>query len=148
MKKSSKILLAAATVWPFFYMLLFLGFMMLMFLTASNGPGDGGPGLLFMLIFPLHILTMLLMMGLTVFYIVNVFRNERVVKDMKVLWAVVIFIGSIIAMPIYWYLYIWRDPETPASPPQLTPGHDTQAWKTGEPAEGAYVPPRQAPDWR
>ena len=43
---------------------------------------------------------MLWIMALTVFYMVNVFRNDRVDKDKKVLWAVVIFMGSIIAMPI------------------------------------------------
>ncbi|HXD29962.1 MAG TPA: hypothetical protein VN643_02520 [Pyrinomonadaceae bacterium] len=148
MKQSSKILLAAATVWPFLYMLLFFGFIMLTFLTATNNPGGGGPVVLFAVIFPLHILTMLLIMALTVFYIVNVFRNDRVVKDMKVLWAVVLFMGSIIAMPIYWYLYIWREPATPASPSQLNPGSDAQSWSAGQPAEGAYVPPKQAPDWR
>ena len=68
---------------------------------------------LFMLIIPLHLLTMLLIMALTVFYMVNVFRNDLVDKDKKVLWGVVLFMGNMIAMPIYWYLYIWRE-EPPA----------------------------------
>lgn len=37
-----------------------------------------------------------LIMGLTVFYMVNVFRNDRVEKDKKVLWAVVLFMGNMI----------------------------------------------------
>ena len=50
----------------------------------------------------LHPSTMLIVMALMVFYIVNVFKNERVDKDQKVLWAVVLFMGNMIAMPVYW----------------------------------------------
>lgn len=148
MKKSSKILLAAATIWPLIYMLLFMGlFMFAMFLR------DGGPGTLWAVIIPVHLLTILLIMGLTVFYIVNVFRNDRVNKDMKVLWAVVLFMGSMVAMPIYWYLYIWRDGPQALQPnqPQLVAPDLQSTWSrqtaTSAP-EASYVPPPQPPDWR
>jgi hypothetical protein len=42
-------------------------------------------------------------------YIVNVFKNDRVSKDKKALWVVVLFLGNMIAMPVYWYLYIWEE---------------------------------------
>ena len=148
MKKSSKILLAAATIWPLIYMLLFMGlFMFAVFLR------DGGSGALWAIIIPVHLLTILLIMGLTVFYIVNVFRNDRVNKDMKVLWAVVLFMGSIVAMPIYWYLYIWRDvPEAlKQNQPHLVGPYlqptETRQTATSAP-EASYVPPPQPPDWR
>ena len=147
MKKSSKILLAAATIWPLIYMLLFMGFMFASFLSSDE------PGALWAIIIPLHLLSMLLIMGLTVFYIVNVFRNDRVNKDMKVLWAVVLFMGSLLAMPIYWYLYIWRDaPEAlqQNQPSLIGPGlQSTGTTQTTTPAsEASYVPPPQPPDWR
>jgi hypothetical protein len=94
---------------------------------------------------------MLVIAALTVFYIVNVFRNERVVKDQKVLWAVVLFLGNVMAMPIYWYLYIWKD-GLPAGTP--SPGRlgsvDTSAWTNNATAreQGEYVPPPQPPNWR
>jgi hypothetical protein len=60
---------------------------------------------------------------------VNVFRNDRVDKDKKVLWAVVLFMGNMIAMPIYWYLYIWREVPTAGSPaPSALRSTDTSAW--------------------
>jgi uncharacterized membrane protein len=65
----------------------------------------------FFLMLLIHLLTMIIIMALLTFYIINVFRNERVKKDMKILWSVVLFLGSFVAMPIYWYLYIWRDPK-------------------------------------
>jgi hypothetical protein len=42
-------------------------------------------------------------------YVVNVFKNDHVSKDKKALWAVVLFLGNVIAMPVYWYLYIWKE---------------------------------------
>jgi multisubunit Na+/H+ antiporter MnhB subunit len=53
-------------------------------------------------------------LGATVIYIINVFGNDRVEKDKKALWAVVLFLGSILAMVVYWYLYIWRQTPAPA----------------------------------
>jgi len=43
-----------------------------------------------------------------IIYIIHIFKTEKVPQDKKALWAVVIFLGNMIAMPIYWYLYIWK----------------------------------------
>ena len=156
MKKSTKILLAIATIWPFFYMIFF--FVVIFssfFFIPRNGSSDGGAfPALFMIIFPLHFLTMFLIMGLTVFYMVNVFRNDRVEKDKKVLWAVVLFMGNMIAMPIYWYLYIW--PEGKEMP---NVSHDRKVLNNAEATSWVndatskergkeYIPPTQPPNWR
>lgn len=153
MKKSSKILLGFATLWPFLYMVLFFVFVFasILFMPTSGSP-ESGPPMFFFVIFPLHLLTMLWIMGLTVFYMVNVFRNDRVDKDKKVLWAVVLFLGSMIAMPVYWYLYIWREatPGSFAAPGTLGSGdrpgwtHDVQATNRQQ----QYVPPSEPPNWR
>jgi hypothetical protein len=103
MKKSSKVLLALATIWPLIYMVFFIGVIFLNLFMGDN------QGFIWAIIIPLHLLTMLWIIALTIWYMVNVFRNDRVNKDMKVLWAVVLFMGNVIAMPIYWYLYIWQD---------------------------------------
>lgn len=156
MKKFTKILLAIATIWPFIYMIFFflVVFSSLFLMPRSGSPEGGAFPSLFLLIFPLHFLTMLLIMGLTVFYMVNVFRNERVEKDKKVLWAVVLFMGSMIAMPIYWYLYIWREDKEPA-----IVSNDRQVLNnaesfsrvndaTAKEREKEYAPPPQPPNWR
>lgn len=111
MKKSTKILLGLATLWPFIYMILFVAFVFSMILWAPSSEGQkSGVPLSFAVFMVFHVLTMLWMVGLTIIYMVDVFRNERVEKDYKVLWAVVIFMGNMFAMPIYWYLYLWREP--------------------------------------
>ena len=130
MKKSTKILLGLATLWPFLYMILFFLFIFSSILFMP-GPGGGESGLpfFFVVFIALHLLTMLWIMGLTVFYIVNVFRNDRVDKDKKALWAVVIFMGNMISMPIYWYLYIWKEVPAGGLPSHPSPGSaDTSDW--------------------
>jgi hypothetical protein len=156
MKKSSKILLGIATIWPLIYMVLFIGFIFLtLFLTGGGGPSQGGglPGF-FLVIFVLHFLTILWIWALIAFYIFNVFKNDRVEKDKKVLWAVVLFMGNVIAMPIYWYLYIWPDHGALSSMPN-TPGalnnaeaYNQAAHATANEREKEYVPPPLPPNWR
>ena len=153
MKPSTKVLLGLASLWPFVYMIFFFIFVLSSFFFLSSSPGqEFGPPVSFMVVFLLHLLTILWIMALTVFYIVNVFRNERVDKDKKVLWAVVLFMGNIIAMPIYWYLYIWKDQpaEGLSSPAELASG-DKSGWVNEVRASSRdqeYVPPAQPPDWR
>lgn len=103
----------------------------------SPGGEESGPPFFFAVFIALHLFTMLWLMGLTVFYMVNVFRNDRVDKDKKVLWAVVIFMGNMIAMPIYWYLYIWK--EVPAGTSDLE--NDARPSNREQ-----YVPPIQPPN--
>ena len=80
MQKSSKILLGAVTLWPIIYMFIFFIFIFSTILFRFEPGAGGGLPPTMAVIFGLHILTMLLIMGLTVFYIVDVFRSNRVDK--------------------------------------------------------------------
>lgn len=51
--------------------------------------------------------TAIWMLGLTVFYLTHVLRS-RFKTDEKALWALVLLMANAFAMPVYWYLYIWR----------------------------------------
>lgn len=110
MGKTAKVLLGIATVWPLIYVFIFFAFVFSSAILAMNGSAViGDPSSGFGTIFILHMFTILLMFVLLAIYIVNVFNNDHVENDKKALWAVVLFLGNLIAMPIYWYLYIWRD---------------------------------------
>lgn len=157
MKKSTKIWLAIATIWPFAYIFIFFGFMLSMFFMASGSPPhESRMPSLFLLIFPLHLFTILEVMGVMIFYIVNIFHNERVEKDKKMLWTILLFVGGLIAMPVYWYLYIWPEaqaaPYAPGGPAYLNQ-EDAGSWaqqansNRREP-EREYVPPPEPPNWR
>jgi hypothetical protein len=113
MRKAAKIILGAATLWPILYLILFLAFVFSqVFLFSHKGPPPSSAleGWLYVL-FALHFVTMIWLVALLITYIVNVFRNDRVPQHKKALWAVVLFLGNMIAMPLYWYLYIWREPQ-------------------------------------
>jgi hypothetical protein len=152
MKKSTKILLGLATLWPFLYMILFIVFAFSsIFFMRGQGGEESGPPFFFMVFFAIHLFTMLCIMALTIFYMVNVFRNDRVDKDKKVLWAVVIFMGNLIAMPIYWYLYIWKEAPAVSLPSHSPLGSaDTSDWANDARASNReqYAPPTQPPNWR
>jgi hypothetical protein len=110
MSKGKAVTLAVFTAWPFLYFILFFCMVFGMSFSDLSGGDSSGLPLAFKIIFPLHLLTMLEMIILLVIYIVYLFKSDRVAQDKKVLWAVVLFLGNIIAMPIFWYLYIWKEP--------------------------------------
>ena len=101
-----------ATLWPRVYMFLFVTVIFGTFLfMAAGGNKPQGPPVALLAIFPLHLLTMLLVLGLLGFYMVYLFRTDRLAEDRKLLWVVVLFMLNVFAMPVFWYLYIW--PEEP-----------------------------------
>ncbi len=106
MSRFKKILLGIATVWPFAYIILF---MLFVFLLIFVQPGGDGFGALFLLIIPVHMLTIFLAIGMQIFYIVDTFRNERVEKNQQIMWVILLVLLGLLAMPVYWYLNIWRE---------------------------------------
>lgn len=117
--KPAKILIAIATAWPLVYMFLFMCFMFSMVMRDFSGPHTRSEApAAFQLLFLLHFLTILWIFGLLAFYITYLFKSDRVAQDKKALWAVVLFFGNMIAMPVFWYLYVWREPPS-AVPPRI-----------------------------
>jgi hypothetical protein len=122
--KKGVVTLGIATALPIAWMVIFLvGFFgLVLFAVAHSGAAAGsGPPLWFLTAFLLHFCVMLLIFALTVFYIVDVFQSNRVSADKKALWAVVLFLGNIFAMPVYWYLYLWRPLSVRKSDAQASP---------------------------
>ncbi len=64
----------------------------------------------------LGVLAYVSLIGLIIIYIVNTFKNNRVAKNQRALWSVLLIAGNIIIFPIYWYLYIWREPKKQKEP--------------------------------
>ena len=113
MSKEKKIVLAIFTAWPFLYMIFFFVMVFTIMMSSFSGqPPSSGMPTIIMILFPLHFLTILDIFALLIIYIMHVFKTDRVPEDKKALWAVALFLGNMIAMPIYWYLYIWKEPES------------------------------------
>lgn len=145
-----KKLLGFATFWPVGYMFLFFGFIFMMILS---GPGDGVgvfSGLAFVLFMVLHFLTIFLILGLQIYYIVHAVKNELISQNGKIAWIVAFFFGGMIAMPIYWYISIWKTANGDITNYGSLTGGDNfesaypneQDYKTSEPV------PREPHTWR
>jgi len=50
--------------------------------------------------------------GLIVFYVIDAQKNPNVDQNQKSLWIVLFILSNIVVFPVYWYLYIWREPKT------------------------------------
>lgn len=163
MKKSTKIWLGIATIWPFVYIGLFFvvvfSFILLAPHTSASAPGQEFPfGALFpvgfIAIFMVHILTILSHLALTVFYIIRVIKSEQLDQNMKIAWMLLLFFVGMLVQPVFWYLYIWREPPSASlagnEGKTLSSGGPSQSTgeRAGQGHEAAYVPTSHPPDWR
>ena len=55
----------------------------------------------------LHLFVMVLEGALLAFYLIHLLRADRIPADKKALWAVVLLFANLLAMPFYWYFYMW-----------------------------------------
>lgn len=105
LSKKTGIAIGILTFLPPFYMLAsFIGFA---FVITLSGPKPDPRW--FIAFMAAHLLVMLLMLGLLIFYVAHIVTNVQLTSDHKILWIVLLFFAGIIAMPIYWFLFILRD---------------------------------------
>lgn len=69
----------------------------------------------FVVLFIAHAFTIFLVMGLMPLYIILAVKSSRLDQTMRIIWVILICMLGMFAMPVYWYLYIWRD-----APPTAT----------------------------
>ena len=72
------------------------------------------------IVFGAHMLTIFLMMALMPVYIILAVKDERHDQTMRIIWVVLFCTVNIFAMPVYWYLYVWRK-AGPVEAPVLNP---------------------------
>lgn len=95
--KSFKITLLLAGFLPILFFILST---CLIFLTESSDS----------LAYFFGILFFVSLVSLTIFYVFDVYRNSTVASNQRMLWTIVLIIGSIYVFPLYWYLHIWKKP--------------------------------------
>jgi hypothetical protein len=129
--KPFKILIGLGTLWFAVYPFLFFGVMLLSMglgpVFARNGNSPDHSFAIFGLIFPLHFCTIFIAMGLMVFYLVHVIKNTRADETIRILLGVGNYFMPFIAMPIYYYLYIWLE-----NPPEWASAKPKQVEKPAE----------------
>jgi hypothetical protein len=118
--KPWKILIGLVTLWVAIYPLLFLaGWFLMVFSMAGTIAyteqlaNESFPAFMipFFCIFPIHILTIFLQIGLSAFYLFHVIKNKTGQEVIRVILGMGNFYMPFLAMPIYFFIFIW--PETP-----------------------------------
>ena len=98
--------LGALTLLPVLYLLFFFAVVGTASVRGGGDPDEAGFLVPFGVLMALHIGTMLLIIALMIVYIRDAYSNPRVDENKRTFWAVVLFMGNMIAMPIYWWLYM------------------------------------------
>lgn len=131
-------LLGALTVWPLLYMVLFMSSFFLFFFLdfalfgvsalAAAAAGDAAPQLggldaalflvpllLLPLFFVAHLFTMVLIIGLKVFFCRHAFQNPALKSDDRTLiFLGLLFLGVVGGFTWYWHRYL-REPQVAAA---------------------------------
>src|SRR6185295_461300 len=92
LKKPQKILLLLGTILPVFYGIFFMGVTCITFFYAAGHKWEE-PWIFknFATIMLMHTSAMFLMLGTLIFYVIYIFKSNMD-QQMKLLWAVVIFV--------------------------------------------------------
>jgi hypothetical protein len=61
-------------------------------------------------LFAAHMLTILLSLALLPFYVIFVVKSDRLDQTNRIIWVILICMLGMLTMPVYWYMYIWRNP--------------------------------------
>lgn len=86
--------------------------------ALASAAGGTGIGLLaddsdtgFFLLLSLCMGLGLFSVALLAYFVLFIFRSDRVRAEHKALWAIVLFMGNAIGFPLFWFVYFWRDAE-------------------------------------
>ncbi|NQT72810.1 MAG: hypothetical protein HQ553_08560 [Chloroflexi bacterium] len=58
-----------------------------------------------------YVVAVLLLSLIFNFILYGIFKRDRVPEDKRILWAVLLVILNIFVLPVFWYHYIWKDPQ-------------------------------------
>jgi hypothetical protein len=149
--------LGIATIWPTCWIFIFIALVFTITFFAKSHVEENGVGpimALFYVLIGVHLLTVLGTLALIVYYIYHIFKNERLEQSYKIIWTIMLFFAGMLAMPIYWYMYIWRDAPQgaalggPPGPDLYLNQPQPENWTSRQAEAREYVPPPQPPNWR
>ena len=120
LSKPVRILVGIATFWYALYllltivsMLIFFGYVL--FALLAGGETISTLGTLFRQILslefmlPIHVCSLILEVGLLIFYLVHTIKNTKASDSMRIVLGLGHLFLPFVAMPIYYYLYIWKE---------------------------------------
>jgi uncharacterized membrane protein len=114
MSKNTKIAVGILTVLPLIGIFFYIGFIFRFIMTIQNSDSAPDTEVLknIFIVATLLIVSILLNIGLLVFYIVHAVNNKKLESNERVMWVLLFVFISTIAFMIYWVLRIWQDKES------------------------------------
>ena len=133
MSKQRKVWLGIASAVPLVLMAAY--FVLLLLIFATTDVDSDEPTGLWIASFVLIGLSVVGAWAMVAYYIVWLFRIEPADDGKKTLWIVLLLVLQSLALPIFWFLFIWREESlAPKVPP----------WAYRQPPPGWQQPP---PGW-
>jgi hypothetical protein len=126
LNKTTKILVGLGTLWFILSPFLILALCLLMMTgigISSQYPESATPLFLvpFLFLFPIQFFTYLDQVGLMAFYLVHLIKNSTAPETARILLGLGFYFIPLLALPIYFYLYVWQDPPPARAMAQVTP---------------------------
>ena len=125
MSKNTKIVVGILTVLPLIGIFLYIG-LAVSFIYKGDGFAPDGAGLSQNIIWMVSMLglSIVLGIGLLIFYIVHAVNNKKLDSNERIMWILLFVFVSTIAFMIYWVLKIWqdKDSEVPATRSEFLDG--------------------------
>jgi len=120
LSKPLRIVIGIATFWYALYLLLTIAGIVLFFGYVFLALFAGGESIsnlrtLFAQILslefllPIHVCSLSLELGLLIFYLVHTIKNTKASDSMRIVLGLGHLFLPFVAMPIYYYLYIWKE---------------------------------------
>jgi len=107
--RKQKIILGVLTLWPPFYILIFIANVMGMIIASSANTNATVSVMSVAWIIPLHFLTIMLVLALMIFYILYIIRSDTVQEEHRIVWLIAVIVVSIPAMIVFWFMYFWKE---------------------------------------
>jgi hypothetical protein len=109
-----KVALGLLTAVPAVYVVLFAVMIARMvFLGATGDPRARTTPVPMTDLMWVHLAVMVLVVGLETFYLLYLFRTDRVAPDQRAKWAVALLVINVAAMPLFFFLHVWPERATP-----------------------------------
>ena len=106
MSRTQKVYIGIATVFPLLYLIVVLLTPLRMVFTTDPASPEAPDWFLYFTAF--HFFMYLYTVLLLAFYIIHLFGNSSISREVKLIWTLALLIGSVLTMPIYWYLHVWK----------------------------------------
>lgn len=118
--KPVKILIGFLTVFAVIFPFFIIPIFMMSFMFSSGFPFFDPQSVpnpneiqfmlpVMMVSFPLMMCYSFVQLGLQIFYVIHVIKNTAINDAYRILFAIGTFMLPYVAMPVYFFLYVWKD---------------------------------------